>query len=192
MWNMGKVEAGAKKVRRKRYLQQALLASLVLGGLMLVGAAPVGIPGIGRRNKYRLKHQVKSALSRLAQKGYVVFEERSGNRYARITPAGEKELKYQEQKTALKLQRRRRWDKRWRVIAFDIPERRRNIRDRLRIVMRDAGFYRLQDSVWLYPYDCEDFITLLKADLKIGAAVLYMVVEQIEDDGKLKEHFSLT
>ena len=192
MWNMGKVEAGAKKVRRKRYLQQALLASLVLGGLMLAGAAPVGIPGIGRRNKYRLKHQVKSALSRLAQKGYVVFEERNGNRYARITPAGEKELKYQEQKTALKLQRRRRWDKRWRVIAFDIPERRRNIRDRLRIVMRDAGFYRLQDSVWLYPYDCEDFITLLKADLKIGAAVLYMVVEQIENDGKLKEHFSLT
>ena len=91
----------------------------------------------------------------------------------------------------MQLNKRKRWDKHWRVIIFDIPERRRGTRDRLRIVMREAGFYRLQDSVWLYPHDCEDFVTLLKADLKIGAAVLYMVVEKIENDSKLKEHFLL-
>ena len=188
---MGVVETGAKGIRRKKYLQQALLASIVVSGLMLVGAVPVGIPGIGRHNKYRFKNQVKSALSRLAQKGYVIFEEKDGSRYARITPAGERELKYQEQRSTLQLNKRKRWDKHWRVIIFDIPERRRGTRDRLRIVMREAGFYRLQDSVWLYPHDCEDFVTLLKADLKIGAAVLYMVVEKIENDSKLKEHFLL-
>ena len=189
---MAQIEQGAKKLRRKRYLQQALLAGLIVGGLMLVGATPVGIPGIGRRNKYRLKNQIKTSLSRLAQKGHITFVTRNGLRYARITPSGEKALKYLEQKSVLQLQKRKRWDKRWRVIIFDIPERRRGTRDRLRIVMQDAGFYRLQDSVWLFPYDCEDFIALLKADLKIGNAVLYMVVEQIENDGKLKEHFSLS
>ena len=188
---MGKIERQAQKVRRRRYLQQALLTSLLVGGLMLLGATPIGIPGIGRRNKYRLKNQVKTSLSRLAQKGHVTFIEKDGGRYARITPAGEKALKYLEQKSVLQLKKRKRWDKRWRVIIFDIPERRRSTRDRLRIVMKDAGFYHLQDSVWLYPYDCEDFITLLKADLKIGNAVLYMVVEQIENDGKLKKHFLL-
>lgn len=188
---MGITETEAKKARRKRYLQQALLAGLVVGGLVLVGAVPIGMPRIGRRNKYRFKNQVKTALSRLAQKGYVVFEEKGGCRYARITPAGERALAYQEQKSALQLKKLKRWDKRWRVIIFDIPERRRSTRDRLRTVMHDAGFYRLQDSVWLYPYDCEDFIALLKADLRIGSAVLYMVVEKIENDGKLKEHYSL-
>ena len=158
---------------------------------MLVGAAPVGIPGIGRRNKYRLKNQVKTSLARLAYKGHVIFVERHGRRYAQITPAGEKALKYLEQKSQLHLQKNKRWDKRWRVIIFDIPERRRATRDKLRIVMQDAGFYRLQDSVWLYPHDCEDFMALLKADLKIGNTVLYMVVEQIENDSKLKHHFSL-
>lgn len=58
--------------------------------------------------------------------------------------------------------------------------------------MQNIGFYRLQDSVWLYPYDCEDFIALLKADLKIGNAILYMVVEKIENDAKIKTHFSLS
>ena len=50
---------------------------------------------------------------------------------------------------------------------------------------------RLQDSVWVFPYDCEDFIALLKAELKIGAAVLYMVVEHIENDKHLRSHFGL-
>jgi len=158
---------------------------------MLVGAAPIGIPGIGQRNKYRFKHQVKSTLSRLVQKGYVVFESREDKRYARITLAGERALKYMEQRSALLLHKKKRWDKRWRVVIFDIPERRRGTRDRLRIVMCEGGFYRLQDSVWLYPHNCEDFIALLKADLKIGNAVLYMVVEQIENDSIIKEHFSL-
>ncbi len=57
--------------------------------------------------------------------------------------------------------------------------------------MRELGFARLQDSVWVYPYDCEDLMALLKADLKIGMAVLYMIVEHIENDKHLRAHFSL-
>ena len=87
--------------------------------------------------------------------------------------------------------KKRRWDQRWRVIIFDIPERRRKIRDRLRSTMRELGFARLQDSVWVYPYDCEDLMALLKADLKLGVSVLYMVVEHIENDKYLREQFSL-
>lgn len=58
--------------------------------------------------------------------------------------------------------------------------------------MRTLGFARLQDSVWVYPYDCEDVMALLKADLKLGAAMLYMVVEHIENDTHLRKQFSLT
>ncbi|MEK7108849.1 MAG: hypothetical protein AAB919_00230 [Patescibacteria group bacterium] len=187
---MATVEKEARAIRRKHYLQQALLTGLVIGGMIAIGAAPIGIP-LGKRNKYRFKHQVKTAWVRLAQKGQITFVEKGGKRYANITPAGKKALEIEEQKKALQLQKRKRWDKRWRLVIFDIPERRRYTRDRLRIVMQGAGFYRLQDSVWVYPHDCEDFITLLKADLKIGWAVLYMIVEKIEGDEKLKEYFKL-
>ena len=57
--------------------------------------------------------------------------------------------------------------------------------------MRELGFIRLQDSVWVYPYDCEDLMALLKADLKLGSAVLYMVVEHIENDKHLRAEFGL-
>jgi len=78
------------------------------------------------------------------------------------------------------------------MIVFDIPERRRVIRNRLRMTMEELGFMRLQDSVWVFPYDCEDFIALLKADMRIGTAVLYVIVEEIENDSHLREHFGLT
>ena len=77
------------------------------------------------------------------------------------------------------------------MIVFDVPERRRRIRTRLRAFMNEIGFVRLQDSVWVYPYDCEDFITLLKAELKIGKDVLYAIADTIEYDRGIRKHFRL-
>ncbi len=175
-------------------VQKALLSAVIVGGIMLIGGTPapraLGLLG-GKRNSYKFKYQAKNALAGLVRKGYVTFVSERGGRYARITTAGQKALALLEHTTALDLQKRKKWDKRWRVVIFDIPERRRGIRDRLRAVMRSAGFYRLQDSVWLYPYDCEDFVALLKADLRLGLSVLYMIVERIESDSQLKEHYSL-
>lgn len=191
---MGSIEQSTRRARRVGNIQKALLAAAVVGGLALIGAAPspAALLSIGgKRDKYKFKYQAASALSRLAKKGYVAFEYRDGRKYARTTPAGQKILELEQRKTALQLEKKRRWDKRWRLVMFDIPERRRGTRDQLRTIMRGAGFYRLQDSAWLYPHDCEDFIALVKADLKIGNAVLYLIVEKIENDSKLLEHFHI-
>ena len=53
------------------------------------------------------------------------------------------------------------------------------------------GFKRLQDSVWIYPYNCEEVVTLLKADLDVGKALLYMIVDTLEDDEEIKKYFDL-
>lgn len=55
----------------------------------------------------------------------------------------------------------------------------------------EIGFIRLQDSVWIYPYDCEDLLTLLKADLKVGKDLLYMIVDSLEGDAKIRLFFGL-
>ena len=139
----------------------------------------------------QLRYRARTTIGRLAMQGLITFEKRDGKKYARITPEGQKVLLLEQQKAALINGKKRRWDQRWRVIIFDIPERRRRIRDRLRITMRELGFARLQDSVWVYPYDCEDLMALLKADLKLGVSVLYMVVEHIENDKHLRAQFAL-
>ena len=192
---MGNVEIGAQKKRRKGYIQQAILATVALSGVVLIAAiapnAPAALAKLPSMKRAQLRARYRTALGRLAALGYVTFEKRHGKSYARITNEGRKKLAFELEKKKLDLSKKRRWNGRWRVVIFDIPERRRRVRDRLRILMQEIGFVRLQDSVWVFPYDCEEFVALLKAELKIGSSVLYMVVEEIENDKHLRGHFGL-
>ena len=192
---MGIVETEARKMRRRGYLKNALLASVAISGVVLVAAiAPNALAQLRylpAMKRAQLRYRAKTTLGRLAVQGLIEFEKKDGKSYARITPEGQKVLLLEQHKASLRNVKKRRWDKRWRVIIFDIPERRRRTRDRLRITMSELGFVHLQDSVWVYPYDCEDLMALLKADLKIGVAVLYMVVEHIENDKHLRAQFAL-
>lgn len=192
---MGIVEAEAKKKRIYTNVQHTLLAAVALTGVVLVATmapnAPAALSKLPSFKRAKLRYQYKTALGRLAAQGHIVFEKRDDKQYARITESGRKILAFEQEKAKLSNANKKRWNRRWRVIIFDVPEKRRQTRDRLRNIMERTGFARLQDSVWVFPYDCEDFITLLKAELKIGAAVLYMVVEHIENDKHLRTHFRL-
>lgn len=184
----------ARKVRRLRAFQKALLIAAVGGVMVAVGAVP-DVNKIlkhlrNRKNDARFRYQTNTALRRLATQGLVTFEERGGKRYARATEAGKRMLELESLREK-STHRPKRWDGRWRVVLFDIPERRRRVRTLLRKFMQEFGFVRLQDSAWIYPYDCEDIIALAKADLRIGADALYMIVEQLERDKHLREHFGL-
>ena len=77
------------------------------------------------------------------------------------------------------------------MLIFDIPEKKRHLRYKVRSTLSAVGFTRLQDSVWIYPYDCEDFVTLLKADFRIGKDLLYMIVDSLENDTWLRKKFNL-
>ncbi len=192
---MGKVEAEARKKRVYTNVQHALLAAVALTGVALVAAvapnAPAALVKLPSVKRAQLRYQYRTALGRLAAQGHIVFGKRDGKQYAKITESGRKMLVFEQEKAKLSGTKKRRWNGRWRVVIFDIPERRRRTRDRLRSLMQETGFVRLQDSVWVFPYDCEDFVSLVKAELKIGSAILYMVVEHIENDKHLRAHFGL-
>lgn len=83
------------------------------------------------------------------------------------------------------------WDGKWRMLVFDIEEKTREDRNRLRKELRVQGFERLQDSVWVYPYECHEYVALLKTAFRLGDEVLYSIVEKLEGDGKLRKKFRL-
>lgn len=191
---MGKMEKSARSERRWGTFQKAMLAAVMLGGVVVVAATIPNAAQLlqffpGYKKGAKFNYQAKSALGRLAMKGLVTFVEEGGKRYARITEKGERILQMETERKVVT--KKKKWDKRWRVVIFDIPERRRNVRTRLRLFMEEYGFIRLQDSVWIYPYDCEDLIALAKANFRVGADVLYMIVERLENDKHLREHFNL-
>ncbi len=190
---MGTVETGAKKKRVRRNIRNAILLTIGTAGIIAVAAiAPNIFQLLGKSGALaRLKYHSKSVLGRLKQKGEIEFIERNGKKYARLTERGEEALALCQQKMLLANTKPRKWDSRYRMVMFDVPEKRKQTRERLRYEMQEVGFLRVQDSSWLYPYDCEEFIALLKADLHIGKDVLYAVVEEIENDTWIRKHFGL-
>lgn len=192
---MGTLEAAARKQRKRRNLQRAVLTTIGAAGVLaVVMIAPNVFQALPRitGNKYKLGYRARTAAGRLAQKGLVRFIERNGKRYVEITNKGRNTLALEEQRSALHANRHKRWDKQYRLVMFDIPEKRKNTRNRLRMLMNELGFLRLQDSVWVYPHDCEELIALVKAELRVGSDVVYSVAEQIENDGWIKRHFGLS
>jgi hypothetical protein len=191
---MARLESEARFQRRKGYLQNALLSAVAVSGLLLVAAAaPNVLQLIGKLpgSKYKFNYRMKTVAGRLAQRGLVKFIDRNGKKYIEITPKGNRELLRAQEENSLRERSKKRWDKRWRMVVFDIPEKYRGTRDKLRVTLRSLGFVQLQASVWVYPYDCEEIIALLKTDLRVGITVLYAIVEKIENDKGLKQEFGL-
>lgn len=190
---MGLIETGAKKKRFKKNLQNVALVAIGLAGTIAVMAvAPNMFQLLGKTGTLaRLKYRSRGVLARLKQKGEIEFVERDGKKYARLTELGEKVLNLHREKLNLAENKPKKWDRRYRLVMFDIPEKRKQIREHLRFEMQEVGFLRIQDSAWVYPHDCEEFIALLKADLHIGRDVLYAIVEEIEDDARIRKHFNL-
>ncbi len=191
---MGEMEQKIRTDIRHTRINAAIIGTLAVAGILAVGAlAPNVIGAFGRMgliNPDQKRQGIKKSLTRLIERGYIVMEEQGGKRRIRLTPKGEK---YATLIGGGRIgpKKPKRWDGKWRVLVFDIPEYRRTMRDRIRKTLVGLGFHRLQDSVWVYPYDCEDLITLLKADFHIGKDVLYVVADAIEYDAPLKKHFGL-
>jgi len=83
------------------------------------------------------------------------------------------------------------WDGKWRMVAFDIPEECRKGRSALRYKMRLAGFYELQESLFLYPYDCEKEIAEFAKLFKLEKHIRFALLEYIDNQEEIKKIFKL-
>ena len=189
---MRTLEGRNAKVIRRTKVNNAIIGAVATAGLIAVAAVAPNVMGVLGRSTYARQRlfQTRSRITALVQTGYLVVERHDGTSYVRLTEKGEHfAALMHEGKLAPK--KPKRWDGKWRLLIFDIPERRRGVRTNIRKTLVMLGFVRLQDSVWAYPYDCEDYIAILKADFNIGKDVLYIIADQVEYDAPLRAHFTL-
>jgi len=187
---MGSLEKNLKKRTRNNNIQKIILKTVAAAGFLSVALlAPNALQAlrqVGLFPKQRQKEIFNASRNRLIKAGLLTYE----GKFIRLTPKGETKLRQLEHHN-YQLLKPKRWDKKWRVLIFDVPEKRRGIRDKVRNIITSVGFMKLQKSVWVYPYDCEDFVNLIKADFKIGKDLLYLIVDSIENDKAIRNYFEL-
>lgn len=80
------------------------------------------------------------------------------------------------------------WDRQWRFILFDIPEKMRKSRDLLRYYLKSMGFFRFQRSVWIYPFPCEKEVQYLTEYLEMTNYIIVFTAK-IMNDRVLRRYF---
>ncbi len=188
---MGVIENKFKKKKRKEDVQKAILTAVKVAGLLSVAIlAPNAIQCLkkfGLIPKNRQEEIMKRSKDRLVRSALLKYE----NGFFSLTQKGQMKLELLEMQDWSK-NKPKKWDSKWRMLIFDIPEKRKYLREKIRLTLSGIGFIRLQDSVWIFPYPCEDFVSLFKADFKIGKDLLYLIVDSIENDANLKKLFNLS
>ncbi len=184
--------------RNKRLpIQTVILRTLYMSGI--VGATLIA-PNViklltridrGKTNRQRFYYRISQATTRLARNGLIKIQIVGEKNLVHLTEKGLTEINkilikdYQIPEQAL-------WDGKWRLLIFDVREAKRKVRTYLRLLLARAGFVRLQDSVWVHPYPCDEFITLVRAYLKSGVSEIRIVLaDAIESDGILRRYFKL-
>ncbi len=98
------------------------------------------------------KSELALVFKRLRENGFVelISDEELA---ARITDEGKTKALWAK----MKLEDEK-WDGKWRIIMWDIPEKRRKARDLLRHQLKQLGFIRFQNSIWVSKKNCADLL----------------------------------
>lgn len=166
----------------KRISKTEKILGLINGIILETGAFLYPYKGFGRQYR-RYRGSLAKAIANLKRYGYLEEVELKGQRSLQLTKKG-----------LLKIWQpnpQKDWDGRWRIVAFDIPEKRRKTRDLLRTKLSFLGFKFWQKSLWICPYDVSEEIEELLDLLNLEEEVDYFVAEALTKSAILKEMFDL-
>jgi len=131
------------------------------------------------------KHSIVCTLNRLKKSGYIEEVKVDEENIYRLTQKGK--VKIFKSFINYKV----RWDGKWRIVIFDIPENMKNSREYFRLKLTELGFKRIQNSVWVTPHDVQGVIKLITENLKLDSHVQFIVADHISSEKKLIERFDL-
>jgi hypothetical protein len=189
-------------MKNKKEITKLILKGLLItGGIVITSTSPYFvskiIPALIKYARYQKKkkefekRKFYGAFYKLKKKGFINIEYRGKQIYISLTPEG-REWAGKYQIDDLKIKKPWRWDKKWWILIFDIKESQKLKREALRGRLKELGFYQIQKSVWVYPYNFQKEIGLLRSFFGLTCDEMTVIRNgKIENDQKIKSFFKL-
>jgi CRISPR-associated endonuclease Cas2 len=174
-------------------LALAVMVGVGIGAVMVVPPLAITFRAIMEAvesgGKKPSREKVKRLLYNLEKRKLVAIKEVDGELLVTFNEKG-KELLLRYKLDELKIPKPRRWDGRWRIVIFDIPEKKKLAREVLREKLKQLGFYKLQKSVFIHPFECQREIELIARVYEVEPYVYFIRADYIDNQEKIKEKFS--
>lgn len=190
-------------MKNQKGITRTILKGILLaGGITVASTSPYFmvrvLPKIIKYARYKSekkkleKKKFYNAFYKMGQQGLVKMEYHGKQLHISLTEEGrERAGKYQVDD--LKIKKSILWDKKWRILIFDIKEKNRIKREALRGKLKNLGLYQLQKSVWVYPYDFLNEINLLRQFFGLKNNEMKIITAlAIEEDNDMRTFFSLS
>ena len=175
---------------------QKKILLLVLGGMAISCARSAKkqwriVRGIHETWKDLSKQAAERAVSGLYESKLLEAKENAdGTTTLLLSEKGKKRaLTYHTRYT--KLRPTGPWDRKWRIVLYDIPEDEREARDAFREHLTELGLRKLQNSASIHPFDCKSEIDFFVELLDIKKYVRFIVADSIDDQVYWKRKFNL-
>lgn len=174
-----------------------VLMGLAVGGVAFGGAVIPGVLKIlaefnklnGKEKKYD-KKEIGSAIQNLKRQKLVeIMADYEGKTKIKLTNKGKERL-VEFSFDTLEIKKPKKWDGKWRIVIFDIPERFKLAREVLREKIRELGLCQLQKSVWIHPFECEDEILFIAEAFEVEKYVEIITAEKLSHGNIIKKLFS--
>ena len=182
------------KKPRSEITKDILLWLVTTGAVIIAAQSPYFIrnlsKGFKRWRKYKNKN-LSNAFYRLRKEGCLEIQDNGRRVYFHLTEKGKKRAGWL-QIDSLKINKPKKWDKKWRIVIFDIAQLKKLQRNIFREKLKELGFYPLQKSVWICPYKCKDEINLLRDFFGLSKKEIRLITaENIEEDVFLRKIFKI-
>lgn len=140
------------------------------------------------RERVKNKDSYYTKLWKLEKQGYIKRYKKEKESIITLTTFGKNKAKYYlAEKITIPVPEK--WDKKWRIVAFDIPNNKKTARNILANKLKKLGFIRLQKSIFVFPYDCKKEVDYLKEIYQIKPYVQCILADQIDSEADLLNYF---
>lgn len=130
------------------------------------------------------EQSVRAAISRMSKQNWLQSEKKGNKSYYSLTDQGKSRME-EAAKRIYKLEPSS-WDGEWRILVYNIPEKKRHIRDELRQELVWSGFGLLSNSCWITPNPLETEVNNLIEKYDISSYVSFFRGTK-EDQGDPKQ-----
>ena len=182
------------KVQRKRAFVNNLLKALVISGLVIVASTnPLfgirAITALQKDLKRKKWNDLKKGLHYLKYRGFIEVDQNPDGSYSvKPTKIGEQQAqKYVLDDIFIKIPKK--WDKKWRVVIFDIPTEKQKGRLALLAKLRELRFIMLQKSVWVHPFECYSEVAVLAKAFEVDRHLNYLTCADVSAGDYLRDEF---
>jgi len=163
-----------RKHRKDEILKYILLAGGVLGLSMIAPKLPYEILKQYLKEQEFQQRRLRNDIDHLKRRGLILKEKGKKGLILRLTSEGARQAIFSQALDPIMPSPK--WNKKWHLLVFDIPEKNRNKRKRITEILQAVGCIQVQQSVYVSPYYFRDKISIIAQYYRLEACFFYFEV----------------